>query len=485
MPVDASLYSQFAPRVRSPEDVQNGLMQNAQAGMQMQNGLLDMQQKRDAIAQDNAMRQAVSESGGDPARLRDALIARGLVKPLMEHDKTQALIGKDNAAAAKDNAKAGTEALAQARSMLPMVQTPEQFGQWVDGLYTNPATANVAKQFGTPEQVKSRIPANPADFQKFLQMNAMGMDKFIADQTSRANNKATNDTHIATNAATNQTHIQTTQMTNATSRANNAATQAGEDRRSGNTIANQRLMAGMNSDGSLKIASGPDGQIDLKTVAPEDLAAAYRYKTDGTFPPNMGRGVQGAAEGRKIRAIASALDAQAGETPEDARVRQLAAKGDVAAINKMRQREVAVGANVKNFDFNADQVLQLSNKVDRSGVPIANAWINAGRRSVTGNADLSAFDTAIKTTVNEFAQIVSGTTSGATAEGEKKKAEALLNAQQTPEQIIATVNQMRIESQNRMRSFKAQRAESMPTNAPRQPEAAPSTPKVVKFGDLK
>ena len=187
----------------------------------------------------------------------------------------------------------------------------------------------------------------------------------------------------------------------------------------------------------------------------------------------MGRGTQGAAEALRIRTIAASLDAQGGGSPEDARIRQLALKGDVTAINQIRKREVAVGANVKNFDFNADQALQLSAKVDRTGVPIANAWINAGRRSVTGNPELSAFDVAVKTTVNEFAQIVSGTTAGATTEGEKKKAEALLNSAQTPQQLSAVINQMKIESQNRMRSFAEQRAESMPTNG-----AKPAAPKV-------
>jgi hypothetical protein len=251
---------------------------------------------------------------------------------------------------------------------------------------------------------------------------------------------------------------------NATSRANNAA-----------TINKDFLLAGLNPDGTRPgVTTGPDGKIDLSSIAPEDLAAAYRYKADGTLPPNMGRGAQGAAESRRIRSIASAIDAQTGESPEDARIRQLALKGDVGAINQMRKREVAIGANVKNFDFNADQVLSLSNKVDRTGIPVINAWINAGRRSVTGNPELSAFDTAIKTTVNEFAQIVGGTTAGATTEGEKKKAEALLNAQQTPEQIIATIQQMRIESQNRMKSFADQRKQSMPTNTTKAPEPTAS-----------
>jgi hypothetical protein len=88
------------------------------------------------------------------------------------------------------------------------------------------------------------------------------------------------------------------------------------------------------------------------------------------------------------------------------------------------------GAFEKNFNKNADIALELSQKVDRTGVPILNKWINAGRRSVTGDADLAAFDANIKATVNEYAKIVGGGTgSGATAQGEIAKIEGLLSSQ--------------------------------------------------------
>jgi hypothetical protein len=201
------------------------------------------------------------------------------------------------------------------------------------------------------------------------------------------------------------------------------------------------------------------GPMDLTKESPADVQAGWRYLQDGTLPPNMGRGIQGTAQATKIRNIAAQLAQQQGINPEDVRTGQYAFKGSGSALGNIQKREAMIGTNEKNFNYNADQVLQLSKKVDRTGTPIINSWINAGRRSVQGNPELSAFDTAVKTTVNEFAQIVSGTTSGASTEGEKAKAEALLNAQQTPEQILAVINQMRTETQNRMKSFRDQKTE--------------------------
>lgn len=238
---------------------------------------------------------------------------------------------------------------------------------------------------------------------------------------------------------------------------------------------NHRLIAGVGPDGKPLNAVEPGEQIDLAKVPAVDLEAAHRYNADGTLPPSMGRGQQGAAESKRIRSIAAQLSVAAGIDPADVRANQLAFKGSGQAITQLVKKEAQVGANVRNFDFNAGQVLDLSQKVDRTGVPIINAWMNAGRRAVSGNPELAAFDTAVKTTVNEFAQIVSGTTSGASTQGEKEKAEKLLSAAQTPQQIIAVLNQMKIESQNRMKSFADQKKETLTTmRSGGKPAAAPA-----------
>lgn len=488
MPLD---FTPYLPKQVSPLDVTNSLMQRDLVAGELQKNQLALRQAQAVDTQRQGFREAVQSGTLDlnnPTHQTQALAQFPDVAPAVVDQITKRADvasqkrlrdAQAGEAATKDQAAKIELASRDWAGVNPnddegLVQVLEKHVR--NGFLDKDEAVKLAENLppaGTPERM---------DWYYKQGLKGLSMEQ-QAKQASEAQQEAGRN---ARNDATLKNQVLTTGMSNATSIKTTGMREAGENARQGQTIANQRLLAGMNPDGSMRSVVGPDGQIDLKTVAPEDLAAAYRYKTDGTFPPNMGRGVQGAAEGRKIRAIATALDSQAGESPEDARTRQLATKGDITAINQMRKREVAVGANVKNFDFNADQVLQLSGKVDRTGVPIANAWINAGRRAVTGNPDLSAFDTAVKTTVNEFAQIVSGTTAGATTEGEKKKAETLLNAQQTPEQIIATINQMRVESQNRMQSFKAQRAESMPTNVRgglTNPEAPPS--KAIPFGSLK
>lgn len=492
----ANIFAEFAQPVRSIEDYQNdyyrqALVKGQLAGQTRVNALADLTayQTRQTMADSQRSNAIIKAAyGAQPADAGPDAIIKTLQKSgdrgALEHAaKLQDQQGKQAETVAKTRE-------AQAKAMSEISGSVKRMAT---GLMSNPtqesAIAMVSniealhKHFGIPvnfdsERQQIMAMTSPDQVRKYAAGEMGDANLMLAKLTAHNNGKVTTftDTNPITNPAGPAPITMTTtpesDQTAATALAGQrrvaasaAAGRAQSDRHFGVQQGNENLRAGLNPDGSVRgMATDGSGKIDLSKVAPEDLAAAYRYKADGTLPPNMGRGAQGAAESRRLRAVASALDDQAGESPEDARIRQLALKGDVTAINQMRRREVAVGANVKNFDFNADQVLELSKKVDRSGVPIVNAWINAGRRGLTGNPELSAFDVAVKTTVNEFAQIVGGTTAGASTEGEKKKAEALLNAQQTPEQIIAVINQMRVESQNRMKSFADQRKQSMPTN---------------------
>lgn len=191
-------------------------------------------------------------------------------------------------------------------------------------------------------------------------------------------------------------------------------------------------------------------------------SAAGRYKLDGTLPPNLGRGIQGQANTVKILNRAAEMARDAGDTPEAGRIGQLAAKANAGALNELSKRESQVSAFERTFVKNTQLVESLSDKVDRTGVPILNKWINSGKRAVLGDPDLSSFDAAIKGAVNEYTKIVSGSMGNvAMAEGEIKKIEDLLSAAQTPEQVKAVLKTMRTETQNRMSGFAEQKAELM------------------------
>lgn len=505
MPADASIFDSYTKPPKSVIDYQNEYAKADQLRNQNAIQALTLQQQTAATAQSlaerNALQRIAASSGGDRQALITGMRNSGLPGLMTQADsleqsgaklqESQATAAEKTAAAGKTTQETQIAGHAQHLQALSTVNTPQDAVQWI----TEGVRSGALPAAGLPAaldrlQQASATPEGFAQWKRQTQQAGMTVQQQMELTTPKPTEVRLGDVvkTIDMNPRSasfgkevvgqQQVGVSPdTASNNATSRANNA-----------DTIKKDYAVAGLNPDGSPKqLPIAVDGSLDLTKVAPEDLAAAQRYRTDGTLPPNMGRGTQGANESRRLRAIASALDMQAGDSPEDARVRQLALKGDIGAIANLRKREVAIGANVKNFDFNADQVLQLSGKVDRTGVPIINAWINAGRRSVSGNPELAAFDTAVKTTVNEFAQIVGGTTSGASTEGEKKKAEALLNAQQTPEQILSVINQMRIESKNRMQSFARQRQEMMPKNgassAP-QPEATAAA-KTVNFGDLK
>jgi hypothetical protein len=249
-----------------------------------------------------------------------------------------------------------------------------------------------------------------------------------------------------------------TAANNATSTANNRA-----------NIAKDFAVAGLDANGN---AANGTGLLDEATIA----NAAARYNTDGTLPPNLGRGQQGPREIASILKEAAAQAAARGDTPEAQRVAQLSNKANAAALNKLQTQQTMVGAFEKNFTKNADMAEQLSGAVDRTGIPLVNKWVNAGKRAVTGDPDLSAFDASVKATVNEYAKIVSGATGGAgAAQGEISKIEGLLNAAQTPDQVKAVLGLMRKETQNRMAAFddeKAQLTSSMTMPKTRAPAPA-------------
>jgi len=144
-----------------------------------------------------------------------------------------------------------------------------------------------------------------------------------------------------------------------------------------------------------------------------------------------------------------------------------------------------VGAFEKNFTKNADIALELSAKNDRTGVPIVNKWINAGKRTVTGDPDLAAFDASVKATVNEYAKIVSGGSgSAATAQGEITKIEGLLNAAHTKEQVASILGLMKRETANRMQAFEDQKTELTGSMYRTKPVAAPAAGGMPSASDI-
>lgn len=202
-------------------------------------------------------------------------------------------------------------------------------------------------------------------------------------------------------------------------------------------------------------AQGTDAATSV--IGPDAINnAAARYNIDGTLPP-MGLGKVGAQIRSVILNRAAELAGQSGLSADDQRIQQIGNKANTASLSKLGQQATMVGAFEKTFNKNADLVMEFSQKVDRTGVPIVNKWVNAGKRAVTGDPELSAFDVAVKSATNEYTKIISGSMGNTVlAEGEVKKVEAMLNAAQTPAQVKEVITFMKRETQNRMSGFKEQ-----------------------------
>src|SRR3990172_5437710 len=82
MPVDASIYS----LIRPPQAPPNPIEQYGQT-LQLKNLMGQGTIQDRAIAEDEAIRRAYAESGGDPVKLKTLLYGAGLHKPAMEAEK--------------------------------------------------------------------------------------------------------------------------------------------------------------------------------------------------------------------------------------------------------------------------------------------------------------------------------------------------------------------------------------------------------------
>lgn len=481
----ANLFQAYLQPPKSVVEYQNEY-ENADA-LRNRNALqsLTLQQQTDATQQSmqerNALRRIASMAGGDRGALVTGLRNSGMPGLMTQADSLEqsgAKLAESQSTAAKNTADAGKTTFETRRAKADQavkdilaLQSPDHAVQSIQQHL----------QAGDIDQVKAQqllqsLPQDPSQFGAWQLKMARGilaakdqieMVQPKPTETALGNRKAFVDTNPQSptygkevaSAAVGQSPDNA--ATNATSRANNAA-----------TIKKDLAVAGINQDGT---AADTGGLLSQESV----INAAARYNMDGTLPPNLGRGTQGPRQTAQILNEAARQAAARGDTPEAQRIAQLANKANATALNKLETQQTMVGAFEKNFIKNASIVEELSNKMDRTGVPLLNKWVNAGKRAVTGDPEISALDASVKATVNEYAKIVGGGTgSAATAQGEIAKIEGLLSAAQTKDQVKSVLDLMRRETQNRMTAFDDQKTElkgsMFPANKTPKPAVAAS-----------
>lgn len=139
---------------------------------------------------------------------------------------------------------------------------------------------------------------------------------------------------------------------------------------------------------------------------------------------------------------------------------QMLAKAGQQSMGQLTKQQELVGAFEKTAGKNLDLVLDKSQQADRTGVPIINRWLNAGKVAITGDKDVILLNNTIGTAMDEYAKVLSGSMGNtALSDAKIKQAQGMLSSAQTPEDIKAVVALMHQEMDNRTSSFVDQQSE--------------------------
>lgn len=410
MPIDASIYNAFAPKVQSPMDVQNGLAQNALAQGQMQSQQLHLQSQRDALANAPALQAQ-----------HDAEAQAKLEKLKAETQQAAAHAGNFDADSALKKLHAAREGTAYLAQKVPSLKTDEDIANWYK--------EGVQRGVVTPDQAMAEIqkvpPAGPQ------------REAWKADQAKQGMTVVEQMTQ-ALNTQKQQEQVRQFGVTSAQTASHNKSTEGASWAHVG--IAKEKL--------KMEQADHVGGAEGLSPASIENAAA--RYNVDGTLPP-MGMGKSG-SEGR--RAILNrAAELNMGTSGTDQRIAQMDAKAAGGALNQLTKSKTMNAAFEKTANANAEIALGLSDKLPRTGMPLLNGAIQAVRAG-TGSPEATQFAAANETFVAEYAKIMSGGMgNGPVSDAARGKAEKLLTTAMTAEQYKGNVRLLQREMGNRMKGF--------------------------------
>lgn len=191
------------------------------------------------------------------------------------------------------------------------------------------------------------------------------------------------------------------------------------------------------------------GNIDPDTLT--DLAS--QYNITGKLPP-LGRGDGAMVLRTKILNESAKQLKDAGQTEQGALVAQAAYKAGQQALGAVQKSQGMVGTFEKTAKANMQLVKDTAAKVDRSGSPLMNKWILAGRKSIAGDPDIAKFDAALTTFAEEYAKVMTGSTGAASAtDSARTTAHEMINRAQTPEMLNGVLDTMSKEMDNRMSAY--------------------------------
>lgn len=181
---------------------------------------------------------------------------------------------------------------------------------------------------------------------------------------------------------------------------------------------------------------------------------AEKYRQTGELPK---LGSRGASTNIAIIAEAAKQAAVSGQTAEALNLNKAAYKAASTSLTSLEKNRANIISFANTTNSNLDLVLELSKKVDRTGVPVINRWYLAGNRSIAGDVETAKYEAAVRTAINEYAKVTtSATAGGVTSDAARKEIEDKLNTAQTPDQVTGVVALLKQEVENRKLGYQTE-----------------------------
>jgi len=208
---------------------------------------------------------------------------------------------------------------------------------------------------------------------------------------------------------------------------------------------------------------------------------AQRFLLTGEIP-GMGMGKAATAARTKVLNRVGEIMHSTGTTVGDQVAKQAAVKSMKQALTKIEQQQAMVLQFEGTANKNLGVLEEWSSKVGRSGVPVLDKWILAGRKS-TGDPDVASFNAAAETAINETATVLSGSMSGVQTDSKRQEIREMLNTAMSPAQIKSVVATLRRDMQNRKESLRDESQmiqQTIAGSAGAVPAGAPAAPGSLK-----
>jgi hypothetical protein len=204
-----------------------------------------------------------------------------------------------------------------------------------------------------------------------------------------------------------------------------------------------------------KPSNGPESNVPDKGTGftPNGLyQASMTYIKTGRFPPT-GLGTAPAARAKRD-AIINKAGAIAADAGMDIPSMQAIYKANEGSLNKQQQFYDSAQSFLNTADKNAALLDPVLAKIPDTGIPVFNQPVRAFAKSVSGDPNMSQFATYLTSVQNEYGKILNNPNlAGQLTDSARREAQALIDPSATTKQVVASLQALRSEGQNRLISI--------------------------------